>query len=122
MLSLVFKLVLVIGLIFYSSDFAASRQIGSPRYVTLAGLPNLCLHRNAASCRGFTLEQAKLVCGYKVDNTPITVYAVYTNITSRTCVNDMCHVRVGTNVKSIYGSVDCSGVTYVKCTCTNFQV
>uniref|UniRef100_A0A8D8WPK4 Uncharacterized protein n=1 Tax=Cacopsylla melanoneura TaxID=428564 RepID=A0A8D8WPK4_9HEMI len=121
MVSLVIKLLLTIGLIVSSCE-ASSKQLGPPIHSVQAEPFDICLKGNTISCDNFKLEHAKSACGEKVQNWPQAANVAYTRIISSKCINQTCHVEVGTTEKSIHASVDCAmGIQYANCKCVNFQ-
>uniref|UniRef100_A0A8D8T267 Uncharacterized protein n=1 Tax=Cacopsylla melanoneura TaxID=428564 RepID=A0A8D8T267_9HEMI len=125
MVSLV--LFLAIGLFVFSCE-SNYIPLGEPRSVSLSGLPNLCLNGNTKTCDAFSLQQATLICSYKVVSQKLRVDAVYNVIISRKCMNRTCHVVVGTNhsidSKMTYGNVECygdRGEMWIDCKCAAFM-
>uniref|UniRef100_A0A8D8ZYQ0 Uncharacterized protein n=1 Tax=Cacopsylla melanoneura TaxID=428564 RepID=A0A8D8ZYQ0_9HEMI len=122
MVSLVIKLLLTIGLIVSSCE-ASSKQLGPPIHSVQAEPFDICLNGNTMSCDTFKLAHAKTACGGEtVQNWYPAPNVAYTYIISSKCINQTCHVEVGTSEKTIHASVDCTmGIQYANCKCVNFQ-
>uniref|UniRef100_A0A8D9BS09 Uncharacterized protein n=1 Tax=Cacopsylla melanoneura TaxID=428564 RepID=A0A8D9BS09_9HEMI len=126
-MSLVIKLFLAIGLLVSSCEYSHSMQIGHEIRQNINGKrPYFCYNANNASCKRFTLGDAKVVCGNTVQNWPPATGVAYTRVRSAECMHITCHVEVETADKLIHASINCRKdvdleVTYYVCSCTNFK-